>query len=339
MTGPLLPRDADGRTARYRRTLTSIVQRFVRLMGAQPAVNIARRIPRLTVDDDGTVLEFNLEDPLDTVTQLIEQYSTVIGDTAVTLAQQAAQPAPGAIDDLLLREISLLSGPPPSVMRLLLVDDHALFREGLVSLISPQSDLKVVAQASSASEAIRLAREQKPDLILMDISLPDGTGVDAARAILADDPAIKIMFLTVYEDDEQLFAAVRAGAVGYAFKSMRATELLKSIRGIARGEAAISRPIARRILQEFSKTAAAEPAARPAADPAADLTGREMEIVRELAQGASNREIAAKLVISENTVKNHVRNVLAKLHLNSRHEVADYARTRGLASPRPDAGP
>lgn len=336
MTGPLLPKDLDGRTARYRRTLTSIVQRFVRLMGAPAALAIARRIPRLTVEDDGVVVEFNHEDPLDTVTQLIDQYSSVFGETAVTLAQQAAQPAPGGADEALLREINLLAGPPPSVMRLLLVDDHALFREGLVSLINPQTDLKVVAQASSATEAIRMAKEHKPDLILMDISLPDGTGIDAARAILTDEPDAKIMFLTVYEDDEQLFAAMRAGAVGYAFKSMRATELLRSIRGIARGEAAISRPIARRILQEFSRAAVAQPAASPA-EPAADLTSRELEIVRELAQGASNREIANKLVISENTVKNHVRNVLAKLHLNSRHEVADYARTRGLTSPRADA--
>jgi two-component system NarL family response regulator len=302
-------------------------------MGASAALNIARRVPYLSVDADGNVLDYNRDDPLDTITQLIDQYSSVFGDNALALAQQAAKPMAETPEGHLLQVVGLNSSSLPSPMRLLLVDDHALFREGLVSLFNPQQDIKVVGQASSVQEAITLTHELKPDLILMDISLPDGSGIDAARTILADVPTTKIMFLTMHDDDEQLFAAVRAGAVGYTFKNVRSAELLKSIRGIARGEAAISPPIARRILNEFSRLSPQRSAGPP--EPA-DLTSREIEIVRELAQGAGNREIAHKLVISENTVKNHVRNVLSKLRLHSRREVAYYARTHGLTSPRPD---
>ncbi len=334
MTEPPLPADASSEDVRYRDILSSIVKRFVRLVGAPAALNVARRIPRLTVDDEGNVLDYNRDDPLDTITVLIDQYGSVFGDVAASLAQKAAEPvAKGAEDDLLGASGLLPVLSPSSPMRLLLVDDHALFREGLVSLLNPQPDMKVIGQAESAKEAIAMARELKPDLILMDISMPDSSGIDAARVILAERPATRIMFLTVHLDDEQLFAAVRVGAVGYAFKNVRAGELLQSIRGIARGEAAISRPLAKRILDEFSRIS---PTRASEASESGGLTTREIEIVHELALGASNREIAKKLMISENTVKNHVRNVLAKLRLRSRHEVAGYARDHGLASPRSD---
>ncbi|MEK7323791.1 MAG: response regulator transcription factor [Chloroflexota bacterium] len=335
MTQPTVPPDPSAEDPRYREIITSIIKRFVRLVGAPAALNVARRIPHLSVDAEGNALGYNRDDPLDTITLLMDEYGSVFGDVAVTLAHQAAKPVAQSADDILLAEAGLLPSSLPSPMRLLLVDDHILFREGLVGLISPQPDMKVVGQASSAKEAIALARDLKPDLILMDISMPDGSGIDAARVIMADAPTAKIMFLTVHSDDEQLFAAVRVGAVGYAFKNVRAAELLKSIRGIGRGEAAISRPIARRILDEFSRMTPQQQ--RPAeAHETVELTSREIEIVRELAQGASNREIAAKLVISENTVKNHVRNVLSKLRVRSRRDVADYARDHGLASPRSD---
>lgn len=334
MTDSQTPASLPSEDARYREVLTSVVKRFVRLVGAPAALNVARRIPYLSVDDEGNVLDYNREDPLDTITLLIDQFGSVFGDVAATLAQKAVEPVTKASGDEPFGA-SLIPPVPssqPSVMRLLLVDDHALFREGMVSLIGPQPDMKVVGQAGSAKEAITLAREVKPDLILMDISMPDASGIDAARTIIAERPETKIMFLTVHIDDEQLFAAIRAGAVGYAYKNVRASELLQSIRGIGRGEAAISRPLAKRILDEFSRISPTRGGEVPESN---ELTAREIEIVRELAQGASNRDIAKKLMISENTVKNHVRNVLAKLRLRSRHEVAGYARDHGLASPRP----
>jgi DNA-binding NarL/FixJ family response regulator len=207
-----------------------------------------------------------------------------------------------------------------------------LFREGLMSLLAPQPDLRVIGQAGTLQEAIDAARKLRPEIILMDFTLPDGTGLDATLAILADLPETKIVFLTVHEDDETLFATIRAGAVGYLFKNTRSAELLKRLRAVTRGEAGISPAIALRILDEFSKTTV--PAAGGDAPSGTELTPREIEIIRELAKGASNRDIARHLVISENTVKNHVRNVLAKLHLRNRREVAEYAQRHRLVPPR-----
>ncbi len=161
----------------------------------------------------------------------------------------------------------------------------------------------------------------------MDFGLPDGTGLDATKIILDESPTTTIVFLTVADDDERLFAAIRAGAMGYLFKSVRATELVKTLRGVVQGEAGVSRACARRVLEEFSRLPPP-----PHIDPFenTELTPRELELVRELARGATNNEIAKRFVISENTVRNHVHNVLAKLRLHSRRDVADYARARGL---------
>lgn len=315
----------------YRAILTAIVKRFVQLAGAPAALNVARRIPQLSVDDEGNVLDYDKDDPLSSITLLIDQYGAVFGDIAVTLARQAAQPIVEVTDDHLLQDTGLLTMATP--IELLLVDDHILFREGLVSLLTAQPDVKVVGQGGSVREAITLARQLKPTIVLMDISLPDGTGLEATQAILAERPETKIIFLTVHDDDERLFAAIRAGGVGYLFKDVRAAELLKRLRGVAQGEAGISPAIARRILDEFSRTPPPQPV-QPAQ--ATELTAREREIVRELARGATNREIALRLVISENTVKNHVRNVLAKLRLRSRRDIADYAREHGLTPPAAD---
>ncbi len=218
---------------------------------------------------------------------------------------------------------------PAKVVRLLLVDDHALFRSGLFSVLAPEPDFNVVGQAESVQEALALADRLRPDMVLMDFRLPDGTGVEATRAILAKEPATQIVFLTVNEDDDGLFAAVRAGAQGYLLKSVRAAVLLEQLRNVARGEPAIAPAMALRILKEF---ASAPAASAPGATEAVDLTAREVEVVRELANGATNREIANRFVISENTVKNHVRNVLAKLHLRNRREVAAFARAHGLVA-------
>jgi DNA-binding NarL/FixJ family response regulator len=163
-------------------------------------------------------------------------------------------------------------------------------------------------------------------VVVMDIMLPDGTGLEATLSILAERPATKIVFLTVHDDDDNLFAAIRAGGVGFLSKDIGIAELVSKLRGVMRGEAAITPTIARHILEEFSRLPPA-PAIQPET---VELTDREIEIVRALARGASNREIAERLVITENTVKNHVQNVLLKLHLHSRRDVVDYARRHGL---------
>ena len=215
-------------------------------------------------------------------------------------------------------------------MKVLIVDDHILFREGLVSLLDSQPDITVIGEAGCVQEAIAIARELEPDLILMDFGLPDGTGLDATQAILAERPDSKIVFLTVHEQDDRLFAAIRSGAKGYLLKNVPVSKLLDYLRGVERGEAAISPAMTNQILEEFARGGAARD---PGPDELGELTSRELEVLRELATGASNQEIAERLVISENTVKVHVRNVLAKLDLRNRREAASYARRHGLTKP------
>jgi DNA-binding NarL/FixJ family response regulator len=213
-------------------------------------------------------------------------------------------------------------------MRLMLVDDHVLFREGLVSLINAQPDLEVVGEAGSVAESVALARAVRPDLILMDFSLPDGTGLEATVTILAEQPQIQIVFLTFHEDDERLFDAIRAGARGYLLKNVSSAKLLAYVRGVKAGEAALMPQMTSRILEEFARLPTP---ARPLPEAPSVLTDREAEVLRELASGASNRDIADRLVISENTVKNHVRSILSKLGLQNRREAARFAREQGLA--------
>ena len=314
--------------AAYREILTSIVQRYVRLVGTAAALIVARRVPGLLLDDQGIVQAYDPVDPLDTLNRLLDEYGAVFGDRVVSLPQQVTRTVAVAQQ---VRQPP--SGLPP--LHVLLVDDHVLFRSGLVRLLGAQPDIKVVGEAGTRAEAIALARNLQPDLILMDINMPDGTGVEAAIAILAELPATKIIFLTVFDDDEHLFAAIRAGGMGYLLKNIGATELVNRVRGVRFGEAALSPNLASHILDEFARLPAA-PESESAAKPT--LTAREIDIVRMLARGASNRDIAAQLVISENTVKNHVQNVLAKLHLHSRRDVPGYARTYGLDLPPDRSG-
>lgn len=320
-----MPDEPSPEVVPYGVILTSIIKRFLELVGPEAALSVARRIPLLSVDDEGNVLSYDDEDPVGTITALIYAYRDVFGEVAVMLSQQAAQPVAG--DESLLQETGLTA----LRIDILLVDDHILFRESLASMLAGQPDMRVVGQAGFVQEAIKFARKLQPHIILMDISLPDGTGLEATQAILAERPGTKIVFLTVHDEDEQLFAAIRAGALGYLNKNIRPGELLKQLRDVARGEAGISSAIARRILEEFSRT----PAPSPMPSEAAELSAREIEIVRELARGATNREIAQKLVISKNTVRNHVSSVLSKLHLRSRRDIADYARDHGLFRPPP----
>ncbi|MGE5221559.1 MAG: response regulator [Omnitrophica WOR_2 bacterium] len=213
------------------------------------------------------------------------------------------------------------------MINLLIVDDHILFREGLASLFSRQPDFQVVGEAGSVQEAIQSARQLAPDVILMDFSLPDGTGLDATKEILQALPQTKIVFLTMHEQDDRLFSAIRSGAKGYLLKNLAVTKLLAALRSLEQGEAPISGQMAAKILDEFSRTSHGASPDKTVLEP---LSTRELEVFHEIVAGASNREIAGKLVISENTVKNHVHNILDKLQINSRREIAAFAADHGL---------
>ena len=212
-------------------------------------------------------------------------------------------------------------------MRILIVDDHILFREGLVGLLRSQSDMQVVGECGSVQEAIELTHELKPEVILMDFSLPDGTGLDATRSILVRHPDVQIVFLTVHDNDERLISAMRAGAKGYLLKNLSVSKLLASLRALERGEAAISRTMMARILEEFSQNG---PVNSASPSPLVGLTSREIEVLQELTDGITNQEIAVRLYISENTVKNHIHNILEKLGLGNRREAIEFARKNGL---------
>ena len=309
--------------------LTAVVKRFVRLVGLPGALKVARRVPGLIVDDEGNVQGYDRTSPFSAVTQLIDEYSAVFGSSAATMAQTAIQPLIQVTASPTSAEAVEIEQPHSSVspLKIILVDDHVLFRHGLARLLDPQPDFMVVGEASTMQEAVAFVRERQPDVVLMDIGLPDGSGIQATRVIMAERPHTKIVFLTVHEDDEFLFAAIRAGGIGYLPKSTSAADLINRLRNAGRGEAAISPGIARRVLAELSRL--------PQLDDEQielQLTSREKEILSALASGATNHEIAARLVISEYTVKNHVKHVLAKLHLHSRRDAARYARRHGLTS-------
>ena len=208
------------------------------------------------------------------------------------------------------------------LLRLLLVDDHALFREGLISLLSYQEDFTVVGEAEDAKSALEQARILQPDIVLMDVELPGEDGVAATQRLKLEMPAVTVVMLTVHDDSQTLFEAIKAGAQGYLVKNVRSRELLEQLRGIARGEAAISRRIAARILEEIRGQT--EPFG-----PGEELTAREMDVLELVAARLSNAEIAERLVISEHTVKNHMKSILSKLHLRNRHQAAAYGIARG----------
>jgi DNA-binding NarL/FixJ family response regulator len=216
---------------------------------------------------------------------------------------------------------------PP--IRLLLVDDHALFREGLAGLFAYQADFAVVGEAEDARGALDLARQLHPDLVLMDIDLPGEDGVAATRQLKTELPSTVVVMLTVYDDADKLLEAFKAGAQGYLVKNIRSAELLDQLRRLADGEVAISRRIAARLLAEFQSR-------DPASEPDERLTARELDVLQLVAARLANKAIAHQLGISENTVKNHLKNILAKLRLTSRQQAAVYGLTRGWFPPRED---
>jgi len=213
------------------------------------------------------------------------------------------------------------------MIRILIVDDHNLFREGLGTIIQQEPDIEVVGMVGTVQEAVDTARTLKPDLVLMDFTLPDGTGADATRQIIQEFPKCKIVFMTMSERDEDLLAAIRSGAVGYLLKNMTPSKLVAALRSVHQGESALSRSMTLRLMTEFSRTK--EPG--PSGDPAlGKLTIREKDVLIELAAGKSNQEIAHELVISENTVKYHVHSILDKLNLHDRKEAALFAKEHGV---------
>ena len=214
-------------------------------------------------------------------------------------------------------------------MKVVIVDDHLLFREGLASILAAGPDFDVVGHAGTAREAVEQAVRLQPDLVLMDVILRDSSGLEALRQILALRPECQVVMLSSIDSDEYLFEAFRSGARGYLLKSTSSTKLLKALNALKQGEPILSRQMMRRILDEFARLGKDDSAN---VLPTAHLTTRELEVLRHLGTGASNREIASRLVIAENTVKVHVRNLREKLDLKTRSQAANFAHRNGLAS-------
>lgn len=211
----------------------------------------------------------------------------------------------------------------PDPLRILVVDDHPLFRKGVGALIGVQPDMQVVGAADGMAAAVELALSLQPDVVLMDLQMPDGSGIHATRSIVETSPAISVLIVTMFEDDDSVFAALRAGARGYVLKGTGEEALLRAIRSVAVGEAIFGPTIASRVLTYFS---------RPAPIPLfPSLTEREREILTLVAKGKSNQTIARELLLATKTVANHVSNIFAKLQVADRSEAIIRARDAGLA--------
>jgi NarL family two-component system response regulator LiaR len=212
-------------------------------------------------------------------------------------------------------------------IKVLVADDHKLFRQGLISLIRTRGDeVEVIGEAATGREAIRLAGQLRPDVVLMDIYMPQGDGLEATKEIRERFSDIAVVMLTSSEEDEHLYEAVRLGASGYLLKSLDAGELFDLLSGIAHGEAAMTRAMAARLLKSVANQSINPERGQEA------LTEREIDVLRLVAQGASNPQIAETLCISVNTVKSHLKNILAKLQLDNRTQAATYALQSGLIS-------
>lgn len=206
----------------------------------------------------------------------------------------------------------------PHRIRILIVDDHLVVRMGLRSMIDSQSDMVVVAEAATGRETIKLFREKKPDLVLMDLRMPDMGGVEATAAICGDFPNAHVLVLTTYDGDENIYRALQAGARGYLLKDIPREEFFSAVRAVHAGQYFVPPSVAARLAQRV---------------PALELSTREVEVLRLIVEGLSNKEIASALAITESTVKNHVNSILAKLKVNDRTQAATAALRRGIIMP------
>ena len=206
---------------------------------------------------------------------------------------------------------------------ILIADDHEVVRQGIRAFLGAQPDLEVVGEAGSGEEAIRLAGELVPDVVLMDLLMPGMDGIEATRQIKKTSPRTQVVVLTSYHEDEHVFPALRAGAISYLLKDVKMEEMAGAVRRAARGEATLHPRVASRVIREIQGSGGA-------LNPFTELTERELDVLRMIAEGLPNSEIAARLVVSENTVKGHVSNILSKLHLADRTQAAVYAWKEGI---------
>ncbi len=205
----------------------------------------------------------------------------------------------------------------------LIVDDHAVVRQGLRTLLELQEDIEVVGEAANGVESVEQARQLLPDVVLMDLLMPEMDGIEATRRIRSLSPSTKVIILTSFAEDDNVFPSIKAGAQGYLLKNVSPADLIKAVQAAHRGEAQLDPKIAKKLMDEFS--------ARPSKPASGELTERELEVLRLIARGRNNRDIAGELVVSEKTVKTHVSNILSKLHLSDRTQAAIYALREGLA--------
>ncbi len=209
-----------------------------------------------------------------------------------------------------------------------IVDDHTVVRQGIRAYLETQPDLAVIGEAGEGTEAVRRAAEVVPDVVLMDLAMPGMDGVEATRRIRTLSPRTQVVVLTSYHEDAHIFPAIKAGAISYLLKDVAPEELAEAIRAAARGEAVLHPRVAARVMAELRGAREEVP------NPFTDLTDREMDVLRLIAEGLSNAEIAGRLVISEKTVKGYVSNILSKLHLSDRTQAAVYAWKQGVVGQR-----
>jgi len=210
-------------------------------------------------------------------------------------------------------------------IRILIVDDHAVVREGLRALIDSEPGMTLVGEAADGVQAVQQAGSLQPDVVLMDLVMPRKDGIAAIGEIQAENPDMRILVLTSFAEDDKVFPAIKAGALGYLLKDSSAEELLRAIRDVYRGEPSMHPTIAHKLMRELQRPSDLPPTEEP-------LTGREVQVLKLVARGLSNQEIADRLVVSERTVRTHVSNILDKLHLANRTQAALYALREGLAS-------
>jgi len=219
------------------------------------------------------------------------------------------------------------SANAPRQLRLLLVDDHEVVRQGLAAVISRRENFQVVGEAGTVADAIEAAERFRPDLIVMDVRLPDGSGIEACREIRAEHPEIRVVMLTSYPDEEAVLSAIVAGASGYLLKQIRARDLVSALEAVGRGESLLDPAVTEKVLERVRRIATS-----PADDELAQLTQQEQKILLLVAEGKTNKEIAAEVFLSDKTVKNYVSSILSKLNLQRRAQAAAYVAKRQSGS-------